>query len=158
MGFLKDILQHLFKTAETMSFYSFYNKLENHIQTKTYPNDFTLPQAISFPEDFWKQVVNLYKETQKDGHERAVSVFLWEDEYIFATIIHGDKSQVSVGGSIRVAYEPKNKKSPNTNYYRKIWIDEKVYSKKEVAQKKSTFPNRSSNLFVSFTHTSTPRS
>lgn len=134
MKILKNLFKTFFFPSDTITFYSLYKKLKAHSKTNTYPNDYTLPPHISFPSDFWKQVIRLYKDTLADKHERSVSIFLWEQEYIFATVIKGDKSKVNVRGKVKVAYELKNKKPPYT-FYRKIWVDEKVYSQKEVSQK-----------------------
>ena len=134
MRILKTLFKTLFSPPDTITFYSLYKKLEAHSKTQTYPNAFTLPLNISFPSDFWKQVISLYKDTLADKHERSVSIFLWEQEYIFATTIRGETSKVNIGGKVRVAYELKNK-NPPYSFYRKIWVDEKVYSQKEVSQK-----------------------
>lgn len=133
MRILKTLFKTLFSPPDTITFYSLYKKLEAHSKTQTYPNAYLLPKYISFPSDFWKQVILLYKETLSDRLERSISVFLWEQEYIFASKVTGDSSKVEIRGQIKVAYEQKDKGSPFI-FYRKIWIDDKLYSQKEISQ------------------------
>ncbi|HOU75658.1 MAG TPA: hypothetical protein PK957_00865 [Candidatus Dojkabacteria bacterium] len=154
MKTLNSILKTLFKPSDIITFYSLHQKLKAHAKTQTLPTSYSLPNFISFPNDFWKQVITLYKQTLSDKLERSISIFLWEQKYIFATTIKGSSSKVEIKGQIRVAYELKDQKPPFT-FFRKIWIDDKLYSQRQVSQKQVP-KNIDKPLYLFHLHTHLP--
>jgi len=133
MGLLK-FLSALFSDSgsDTMSYYSLYKKICYWSENKVFPNSYEMPQQLSLPEDFWKKIEELHKLTKADGHERSISVFWAEDDWVVTSTIRGTEKQVTSGGSVLVRYVPTSKRE----YFRKeILVDDKLYSKREVYYK-----------------------
>ncbi|MBD3329368.1 hypothetical protein GF357_02640 [Candidatus Dojkabacteria bacterium] len=132
------ILKKLFKTGgpKTTTFYQLYGKVREWKKSGVYPYPMNLPEAISLPGDFWTKIIKLYKQTRNDGYERSISVFWVDGEIILAAVVLGDKSKVKPRGSVKIAYEPILKDNKYDYYWKKIWVDDKVYSRKKVYHKK----------------------
>jgi hypothetical protein len=60
---------------DTTTFYTLYNKLKDWKKAKVYPYTYNLPKTISFPKDFWDRIVEIQKDTLRDGNERAISIY-----------------------------------------------------------------------------------
>lgn len=128
----------LFKTdrGNTYTYYQLYNKMREWKTAGIYPSKLSLPDAITFPEEFWIRVIRLFKVTRDDGFERSISVFWVDGELILTSVKKGTKSSVSSGASIKVAYEPILKNGKYDYFWRKVWVNEKIYSKKSVYYKR----------------------
>jgi hypothetical protein len=85
-------------------------------EAKVYPYPFNLPQAISLPPAFWKDVIKIHKLTLSDGKERAISVFWADGEVIVTSVVKGDESSVKTNDNLSVQYLPHPVKK---GYYRK---------------------------------------
>ena len=83
--FIKNIFSS--DKIPSVSFYSLYQKILGWKQSNVYPFTYNLPEAISFPADFWEDVVKIYKMTLKDGLERAISVFWADGELILTSVV-----------------------------------------------------------------------
>ena len=73
-------------------------------KSNVYPFVENLPQAISFPYDFWKDIIKIFKSTDSDGRERAFSIFWADGEVLFTEVKTGSDRMVKSGGSIQVKY------------------------------------------------------
>lgn len=120
----------------TESFDSWQKKMTKWRTDSVYPALYDLPDAFSFPDYFWKRVINLYKSTKSDGHERAISVFWVDGELVLTEVIRGSTSSVQSKNEIAVTYDPILKSGKYDYFRRKITIDGKKYSEKEVYHKK----------------------
>lgn len=101
--------------------------------SKSFPYESELPDVITFPEDFWKKVIQLYKYTKGDGHERAISVFWADGDLVLSSVVKGDKKSVTPKANVKVSYTA----STNKGYYtKKVFLNDKVYSKRDVYEKK----------------------
>lgn len=152
------IIQKIFGTKNTVATTS-YEKLQSKItKWKTegvYPALYELPEAISFPDYFWKKVIQLYKETRADGHERAIAVFWADGELVLTDTVRGSTKSVQTKNQIKVSYEPILRNNKYEYYRRKIIVDEKTYSEKEVYYKK--VPKKiASPLYLFNMHTHPP--
>lgn len=132
------ILKKLFKSdgPQTTTFYQLYGKIRDWKKAGVYPYPMNLPEAISLPGDLWHKIIKLYKKTRSDRHERSISVFWVDGEIVLASVVLGDKSKVTPRGSVKIAYEPILKDNKYDYYWKKVWVDDKIYSKKKVYHKK----------------------
>jgi len=152
MGLLKTITQIFTGDSEsTLQYPALYRKIRKWSESGVYANNFELPKYLTLPEEFWKKIEQLHKETKADGHERSISVFWAEDDWVVTSTIRGTEKQVTSGGSVLVRYVPTSK----PEYFRKeILVDQKLYSKKEVYYKK--MPKKIEVLYLFNLHTHPP--
>jgi len=114
----------------TTSFEQLRKKIVDLRKSNIYPYQENLPQALSFPYDFWKDLVKIYRRTDKDGLERAFSIFWADGEILFTEVKTGTDRMVKSGGSIQVKYSHHPTKK---GYARKeLYIDEKLEKRKDV--------------------------
>lgn len=130
-----DFLTNLFKTDNSTSFYSFYKKMVGWRESGVYPFPYNLPSSISFPSDFWKDIIKIYKETESDGRERAISVFWADGELVLTSVVKGDERSVKSSHRINVNYIV----HPTKKAYlrRELIIDGKVTKKTDIYYKKA---------------------
>ncbi len=133
--FLSELFRNK-NSLRTESFNSWQKKMTKWRTNGVYPSLSELPQAFSFPDYFWKKVINLYKSTKSDGHERAISVFWVDGELVLTEVVRGGTSSVQSKNEIVVTYEPILRSGKYDYFSRKITIDGKTYSEKEVYHKK----------------------
>lgn len=117
----------------TVSFLELYKKIVRLRSSNLYPFVTNLPQAIQFPYDFWKDLGDIYKNTDVDGLERAFSIFFADGDVIFTQVKTGSDRMVKSGGSIQVKYShhPTRK-----DYARKeLYLDSKLLKRKDVYYK-----------------------
>lgn len=130
---LKSLFGLLFSESSKYSFYTLYSKLTQWAARGYIPYPHELPHVITFPQDFWSRVIQLYKETRGDSHERAVSVFWVDGELVTTPTVRGTTTTVQSNSEIKVEYG----KGRSSGYLeRKIFVNGKVYSKKEISSKK----------------------
>ena len=114
----------------TTSFEQLRNKIVKLRKDNLYPYPENLPEAISFPYDFWDDLIGIYRKTFKDGLERAFSIFWADGEILFTEVKTGSDRMVKSGGSIQVKYSHHPTKS---GYARKeLFLDDKVIKRKDV--------------------------
>ena len=114
----------------TTSFEQLRTKIVELKKQNLYPYTFNLPQAISFPFDFWDELIKIYRRTNNDGLERAFSVFWADGEIILTEVKTGSDRMVKSGGSIQVKYSQHPTKR---GYARKeLFVDEKSIKRKDV--------------------------
>lgn len=151
MGIL-DSIKNIFwgdKGGSSMSFYQLYSKLREWKAKKVYPYDYELPEAISFPPEFWKEVIKLYKYTRGDKLERAISVFWADGDLIFSSVVKGNEKSVTPSNNVRVSYTP----SRNEGYYTKeVFVDNKQTLKREIYKTKVPQQIEVKYLFNMHTH------
>ena len=132
---LKKLLKFFFgdDDAKTISYYRLYSLLLQWSKDRRKPYSYELPNGISFPEDFWRSIVNLYRLTDTNGNERAVSVFWADGDLIFSTITEGNEKMVKSNSQVKITYTPK----PNNNQYytKEVFVDGKKYLTKEIYYK-----------------------
>jgi len=117
----------------TTSFEQLRSKIVKLREQNLYPYTFNLPQAISFPFDFWDELIKIYKKTNSDGLERAFSVFWADGEIVLTEVKTGSDRMVKSGGSIQVKYSQHPTKK---GYARKeLLVDEKVLKRRDVYYK-----------------------
>ncbi len=114
----------------TTSFEQLRKKIVDLRKSNIYPYQDNLPQAISFPYDFWKDLIKIYRRTDKDGLERAFSIFWADGEILFTEVKTGTDRMVKSGGTIQVKY---SHHPTRQGYARKeLYIDEKLAKRKDV--------------------------
>jgi hypothetical protein len=102
-------------------------------ESNVYPFSYNLPSTISFPDYFWKDVIGVYKDTLKDGLERAVSVFWVDGELVVTSIVKGDEKSVKSNHNLNVKYSPH---PTRRGYLRKeVYLNEKLLKRKDVYHK-----------------------
>jgi hypothetical protein len=148
--FFKDLFTD--NRIPSISFLEFYKKINRLKEDGLFPFEYNLPQAISFPESFWKEVVSIHKMTLKDGLEREISIFMVDGELIFTSVIKGQESSVRSNHNISVKYV----KHPTRNgYFRKeIYMDGSIYKRKDVYYKDAPKEISVQYLFNLHTHPS----
>ncbi len=144
---------NIFKNNKSSSsFFVFYKKMIKWRESKVYPFRYNLPEVISFPSDFWSDVIGIYKETLKDGLERAISVFWADGELILSSVVRGNEFSVSSNHSLNVKYIPHPTKK---GYFRKeVLLNEKVLKRKDIYYKNAPKNVSVEYLFNMHTHPS----
>ncbi|MDD3475090.1 MAG: hypothetical protein PHP08_04330 [Candidatus Dojkabacteria bacterium] len=145
------ILNALFgDSSNSITFYKLYNNLKNWKQNDVFPFTYNLPQSISFPDDFWKRIISIHKNTLRDGNERAISIYWADGELVVSPITTGDSKSVSSRGGISVKYEPHPTKK---DYLRKeVILNSSLYKRLNVYSKNIPKKIEVSYLFNMHTH------
>ncbi len=147
-----EFIKNLFvdNTIPSISFLEFYRKVNRLKADNLFPYDYNLPQAISFPENFWKEVISIHKMTLQDGLEREMSLFQADGDLIFTSVVKGTANSVKSGHSISVKYIPHPTKK---GYFRKeIYMDGSVYKRIDVYYKDAPKQVSVEYLFNLHTH------
>jgi hypothetical protein len=148
---LKALLNLFSSDNRKYSFYTLYSNLTEWSARKYKPYPHELPRLITFPQEFWSRIIQLFKETRGDGLERAVSVFWADGELVVTPTTTGTANKVLSSSEISVTYT----KSTHTGYLqRKITVNGKVYSKRDVASSK--VPKKVSIQYLFNLHTHPP--
>ncbi|MDD4382481.1 MAG: hypothetical protein PHE21_04045, partial [Candidatus Dojkabacteria bacterium] len=122
-------------------------------KSNLFPYEFNLPEAISFPEDFWKDVIKLYKDTVTDGLEREIALFLADGELVVTETKQGDEKSVKSNHTVSVKYTPHPTKR---EYFRKeVLIDNKLSKRREIYYKRAPKVVSVEYLFNMHTHPKT---
>lgn len=130
MGFLDFLFN---KRISTTSFNELHQKIVSLRKSNLYPYGYNLPEAISFPSDFWDDLIKIFKMTDRDGLERAFSVFWADGEVVLTQTNTGSESSVKSGGSIQVKY---SHHPTRQGYARKeLFLDGKLLKRKDVYHK-----------------------
>ncbi|MFA7678490.1 MAG: hypothetical protein WCY00_03225 [Candidatus Dojkabacteria bacterium] len=143
---------NLFKSnrKSSISFLALCKKMVKWRESKVYPYPFNLPEIINLSSEFWDQVVRIYKQTDMDGKERAISLFWADDELVLTSVVQGDEKSVKSSHSVNVRYE---KHPTKREYLRKVLlVDGKVQKKKEIYYKKVPKKISVEYLFNMHTH------
>lgn len=137
-------------SIETTTFPQLYRKLIDLRNSNIYPYGYNLPQAISFPYDFWEDLVDIYKKTDRDGLERAFSVFWADGEVVLTEKNTGSDKSVKSGGLIQVKYSH----HPTRNDYarKELYLDGKLLKRKDVYHKNVPSSLEVQYLFNIHTH------
>lgn len=115
---------------KTTSFDQLRERIVKLRKENIYPFTFNFPQAISFPSDFWDELIRIYRNTRSDGLERSFSLFWADGEVIFTEVKTGSDKMVKSGGSISVKYSHHPTKK---EYARKeLYIDDKLIKKRDI--------------------------
>lgn len=148
---IKDLLNSILfgPTSNNYSFFQLYSKMRKWGKTEGYPFEYQLPKSITFTSEFWTQVIRLFKTTRADGHERAISVFWADGELVLSSAIKGTTTSVTPSTNIRVSYLPTHKRE---YWRREVYLDGKIYSKKDVYYKKAPKKVEVQYLFNMHTH------
>lgn len=140
----------------TTTFSQLHKKIVDLRAANLYPFPYNLPEAVSFPSDFWEDLVNIYRKTDTDGLERAFSVFWADGEVVLTEINTGSISSVKSGGSIQVKYSHHPTKK---GYARKeLILDGRIIKKKDVYHKQIPKALEVQYLFNIHTHPKHTRS
>lgn len=118
---------------KTTTFLELHRKIVELRSSNLYPYTYNLPQAIAFPTDFWKDLINIYRKTDRDGLERAFSVFWADGEVVLTEVNTGSNKMVKSGGSIQVKYSHHPTKK---EYARKeLYLDGKLLKRRDIYHK-----------------------
>jgi hypothetical protein len=132
------------------SFYSFYKNIVKWRESKVFPYSFNLPEVIQLPSDFWKQVSKIYMDTNRDGKERAISLFWADGELVLTSVVKGDERSVKSKHALNIKYE---QHPTRKGYLRKeLIVDGKVKKRKDVYYKKAPKKVIVEYLFNMHTH------
>ena len=122
-----------FSKNSSSSFYDFYKRMVKWKESKVYPFQYNLPSSISFPSDFWNDVIAVYKDTLRDGLERALSVFWADGELVVTSVVKGDETSVKSNHNLNVKYSPHPTRK---GYLRKeIYLNGKLLKRKDIYHK-----------------------
>jgi hypothetical protein len=147
-NFLKNIFSS--HSIQTTPFFTFYQKLASWKSAKVFPYSFNLPEAISMPESFWSDVIKIYRMTDADGRERAISVWYADKELIVTSVTKGDETSVVTKDSIHIRYVPHPTKKA---YYRKeVLVNDKKVKQTEVFHERVPKKIEINYLFNMHTH------
>ena len=147
-----DVFKSLFTSNKksSISFYSFYKKMVKWRESKVFPYSFNLPEIITLPTDFWGQVTKIYKQTDSDGKERAISLFWADDELVLTSVVKGDERSVSSKHNVNVKYV--NHPTKKEYLRRELLVDGKVRKRKDIYYKKVPKKISVKYLFNMHTH------
>lgn len=147
-----EFLTNIFTSdnSKKFTYYKLYSNLRRWQDAGVYPAEYELPDAITFPSDFWKQTIQLYKYTRSDGLERAISVFWADGDLIVSSIVKGNEKSVTPKNNVSVKYSQHPTKR---EYARKeVFVDNKRYSRRDVYYKKIPKQVEVKYLFNMHTH------
>jgi hypothetical protein len=147
---IKDFFTDIFASGPSKTgYWTLYKNLSYWKKNRIYPNSYDLTTLISLTDNFWNEVINIYRSTKSDGRERAISVFWLDGELIVSSLTKGSETSVTPDGKVSVKYEPTSRKE----YYRKeIYVDEKLYSKQDIYYKKIPKQIELEHLFSMHSH------
>lgn len=131
LNFIKNIFSS--NTISSIPFSTLYTKMIQWNESKIYPYPFNLPKAISFPESFWKDIIKIYKMTNTDNKERAISVYWVDGELLVTSVTKGDENSVTTNNNVSIKYEQHPTKN---NYGRKVvYLNGKIIRKTDIYYK-----------------------
>ena len=144
------IFNTIFGDNNSVTFFKLYNNLKEWKKLNIFPYTYNLPQSISFPEDFWKKIIHIHKNTLRDGNERAISIYWADGELVLSPIVTGNTKSVNSRGAINVKYEPHPTKK---GYFRKeVMLNSSLYKRSDVYEKNVPKKIDVSYLFNMHTH------
>lgn len=109
------------------------NRIVGWTETGRYPASAELPPAISLDSDFWNRVTEIYRNTTADRHERAISVFWADGEFVLTESIRGETGKIDIPRQvIEVAYKPT---SDNQYAEKFVTVNGKVYTRRKILWK-----------------------
>jgi len=129
---LNTILSELFgsRSITKVPFYTLRKKFAQWGSSGVYPSYDSLPAAITFPSEFWSRITEIHRHTAGDMHERAITVWWADGEFVLTENIRGDTASVSIPKQlVSVRYEPLKGTRKGE---RIITINGEKYSKKTV--------------------------
>jgi hypothetical protein len=150
---LKSLISFFTDDSTKYSFFKLYSKLTEWGARGYTPYEYELPEVITFPPEFWTKLIRLYKETRSDEHERAVSVFWVDGELVITPTTIGNRRMVQSNSEIKVIYGASKYKGYSE---RKILVNDKVYSTKDVSVSK--VPKKIEIQYLFNLHTHPPHS
>lgn len=110
MASVLDSILGLFKGSRSLNvvpFYTLRRKASQWKQYRKYPTYYELPAAISFPLEFWTRIAEIHRYTKGDKHERAISVWWADGEFVLTDNVKGQESRVVIPRQkILVSYKP----------------------------------------------------
>jgi len=128
-----DTITGLFRGGDSLRvepLYSLRHKLIQWRESGNYPSYFELPSGISFDVKFWTRVQEIYRHTKGDGHERTISVWYVDGDFVLTENIRGKESSVTVPRQkVSISYKPIK---GTTRGERMISVNGKVYAKRTV--------------------------
>ncbi len=128
-----EFLSNLFSSnsIKKTDFYSIRSKLAEWSRLRSYPAYSVLPSALVFPSEFWSRVTEIARHTRNDGHERAVTVWWADGEFVVTENVRGDTSSVLIPEhKLLVQYKPLQ----GTKYAERIiTVNNDVYSKRTLS-------------------------
>lgn len=130
---LLSLMQSLFSstTLPKTEFYHLRSKLADWGKYRSYPSFHLLPSVLVFPSEFWTRVSEIFRHTSGDGHERAVTVWWADGEFVLTENVRGDTGSVNIPASkIWVQYKPV---SGTNRAERIVTINGDVYSKRSLS-------------------------
>jgi len=147
-----DFFKQMFSSnnVKTTSFLTLYQNLIRWRNGKVYPYSYNLPEAISMPDSFWKDVINIYRMTDSDGKERAISIWYADGELIVTSVTKGDETSVTTKDSISIKYLPH---STRKGYYRKeVFVNKKLLKQVDIFYERVPKKLEINYLFNMHTH------
>lgn len=128
-----EVLKSMFQPSNSLRkvpMYSLRSKLAAWSKSGDLPSYGYLPSVIQFPPEFWERVTQISRHTAEDGHERAVTVWWADKEFVVTESFRGETSKVLLPQQVlSVKYDP----IPGSKYaYRYIYVNKDVYSKKSI--------------------------
>jgi hypothetical protein len=152
-----DFLANLFSShsLRKVDFYSLRSKLADWSVHRSYPSYNVLPSVLVFPSEFWTRVTEIARHTVGDGHERAVTVWWADGEFVVTENIRGDTASVNIPENrIAVQYKPL---SGTNRAERVITINNDVYSKRSISIYDMNKIKRVEVQYLFHMHTHPPR-
>lgn len=147
-----DFIKNIFSSnrIKTTSFFSFYQNIVRWRNAKVYPSSFNLPEAISFPESFWKDIIKIFKMTNSDGLERAISVWYADGDLMVTSATKGSESSVTTRDSLSIKYIPH---PTRRGYYRKeVYVNKRMERREDIFHEKVPKKIDITYLFNMHTH------
>lgn len=133
MGGIKDAIVGLFspsKSIKSVPLYSLREKIGYWSNSRNYSSYFELPAALSFSPEFWTRVKEIFRHTSGDKHERAITVWWADGEFVLTESIRGQEQRVNIPKQkISVKYNPIR---GTTRADRIVTVNGKVYAKRTV--------------------------
>ncbi len=146
---LKKLFSLFSNQQSTYSFFRLHANLTKWQKEGYKPWAHELPEKIVLDSSFWKKIVEIKKQTDSDGRERAFAVFFADGELILTEVTKGTNSSVTTNSKVEVKYLPSRSKG---YFVREIYADGGLISKKELYHKRAPKKIDIKYLFNIHTH------
>jgi len=129
-----DTLKEIFapsRSLKKVDFYTLRAKIADWSKHQSYPSYASLPSIIRFPSEFWSRINEIARHTSGDGHERAVTVWWADKEFVVTENVRGETDKILIPKQeIYVRYNP----IAGTNRAERIiTVNNDVYSKRSLS-------------------------
>lgn len=121
-----DFLKKLFEPSKTWDQYKLIKMMRQWQDTGDFPLWSGLPESFILSSDFWQKALEIYRYTEQDQKEHAISLWSIYNQIIITDVTRGDENAVTTNDRVEVRFELIKGK---TSYLRRLLINGKEKEK-----------------------------